>query len=94
VLDHRCHATDHAHARQLGAALENKDFVQRIMPVETNIVIFEVGGAADCARSLSAALREKGILTIAISANQIRMVTHLDISSAMVAEVVEAIEQL
>jgi threonine aldolase len=87
-------ATDHGHARQIATALEKKDFVKSIMPVETNIVIFELGGAADCARSLSATLREKGILTIAIAADQIRMVTHLDITPAMVDEVVGVIEQL
>lgn len=87
-------AADHAHARQIAAALEKKDFVKSIMPVETNIVLFEAQGAMDCARSLSAALREKGILALAISANQIRMVTHLDVSPEMVEEVVEVIEQL
>ncbi|HVU94662.1 MAG TPA: GntG family PLP-dependent aldolase [Puia sp.] len=87
-------AVDHSHARTIAAALEKKDFVKSIMPVETNIIIFELGGAMDCARSLSADLREKGILTIAIAANQVRMVTHLDISPSMVDEVVSVIEQL
>jgi threonine aldolase len=87
-------AEDHAHAKQIAAALEKKDFVRHIMPVETNIVIFETGGAVDCARSLSQQLKEKGILAIAIAANQIRFVTHLDISPEMVARVVEVIEQL
>jgi threonine aldolase len=87
-------AVDHSHARTIAAALEKKDFVKSIMPVETNIIIFELGGAMDCARSLSADLREKGILTIAIAANQVRMVTHLDISPPMVDEVVSVIEQL
>ena len=87
-------AVDHSHARTIAAALEKKDFVKSIMPVETNIIIFELGGAMDCARSLSADLREKGILTIAIAANQVRMVTHLDISPSMVDEVVGVIEQL
>jgi threonine aldolase len=64
------------------------------MPVETNIVIFQTGGAVDCARSFSAQLREKGILAIAIAADQIRMVTHLDITPDMVEEVVHVIEQL
>jgi threonine aldolase len=32
-------ATDHHHAKLLSKALEQKDFVKSIMPVETNIVI-------------------------------------------------------
>ncbi len=35
-------ATDHDHAKRIGAAMEKKDFVRSIMPVATNIVIFEV----------------------------------------------------
>jgi len=87
-------AVDHAHARHIAAALEKKDFVKSLLPVETNLIIFELKESTDCARSLSATLREKGILALAISANQIRMVTHLDISPAMVDEVVGVIEQL
>jgi threonine aldolase len=86
-------ATDHEHARRLGAALEKKDFVRSIMPVATNIVIFEVDQNG-CARELAQQLKEKGILAIAIAANQIRFVTHLDISPAMVDEAVAVIEQL
>ncbi|HEY4110733.1 GntG family PLP-dependent aldolase [Puia sp.] len=96
ALEHHFHrlATDHAHAQQIATALEKKDFVKSIMPVETNIVIFETGGAVDCARSLSAQLKEKGILAMAIAANQIRMVTHLDVTPKMVEEVVAVVEQL
>jgi threonine aldolase len=86
-------ATDHDHARRLGAALQKKDFVRSIMPVATNIVIFEVDQNG-CARELAQQLKEKGILSIAIAANQIRFVTHLDISPAMIDEVVTVIEQL
>jgi threonine aldolase len=86
-------ATDHEHARRIGVALEKKDFVRSIMPVATNIVIFEVDQNG-CARELAQQLKEKGILAIAIAANQIRFVTHLDISPAMIDEVVAVIEQL
>jgi threonine aldolase len=86
-------ATDHDHARRLGAALEKKDFVRSIMPVATNIVIFEVDQNG-CARELAQQLKEKGVLAIAIAANQIRFVTHLDVSPAMIDEAVTVIEQL
>jgi threonine aldolase len=86
-------ATDHDHARRLGEALAKKDFVRSIMPVATNIVIFEVDQNG-CARELAQQLKEKGVLAIAIAANQIRFVTHLDVSPAMIDEVVTVIEQL
>jgi threonine aldolase len=86
-------ADDHRHARQLAAAVEKKDFVRSIMPVETNIVIFEVDGGG-CAREIAQKLKEKGVLAIAISANQIRMVTHLDVSPEMIGQTIAVIEQL
>ncbi|MBS1662072.1 MAG: low-specificity L-threonine aldolase [Bacteroidetes bacterium] len=86
-------AQDHAHARQIAAVLEKKGFVKSIMPVETNIIIFETEGGT-CAKDLAQHLKEKGILAIAIAANQIRFVTHLDITSEMVAKVIEVIEEL
>jgi len=33
--------TDHIHAGQIADALINKDFIGKILPVETNIIIFE-----------------------------------------------------
>jgi threonine aldolase len=84
---------DHSNARRIASALEKKDFVQSIMPVETNIIIFEVKGEG-CARELAQRLKEKDILAIAISANQIRFVTHLDVKPDMVDRVVEVIEQI
>jgi threonine aldolase len=86
-------AEDHAHARRIASALEKKDFVLRMMPVETNIVIFEADPQG-CARALAQKLKEKGVLVIAISPSQIRFVTHLDISREMVDRTVEVIEQL
>jgi threonine aldolase len=86
-------AEDHAHARRIAAALEKKDFVRSMMPVETNIIIFEVDPEG-CARALAQKLKENGILVIAISPTQIRFVTHLDIDAGMIDRTVEVIEQL
>ncbi|HTR28525.1 MAG TPA: GntG family PLP-dependent aldolase [Puia sp.] len=84
---------DHIHARQIAAALEKKEFVRNIMPVETNIIIFDVDPAIP-AKTLTQRLRESGILAIAIAPAQVRFVTHLDISAAMVEETVAIIGRL
>jgi len=86
-------AEDHAHARQIAAALEKKDFVATILPVVTNIIIFEVGSAY-CAKSLVEQLKEQDIRAIAISSDQIRFVTHLDITPEMVERTIRVIEAL
>jgi threonine aldolase len=86
-------ATDHAHAMQIAAALEKKGFVRRILPVETNIIIFEVDPVLP-AKTLTQRLRESDILAIAIAPTQVRFVTHLDISPEMVGHTVEVIGRL
>lgn len=84
---------DHLHAKQIAEALAKMDFVGEIMPVETNIVIFEVKGKYD-AKSLTDIFREKDIQVSKISANQIRIVLHLDIKEAMVKKTIDVIQEL
>lgn len=86
-------AEDHRHAQMLVAALQQKDFVGEILPVETNIIIFEVKGRFT-APGLSARLKQSNIHAIAISPTQIRLVVHLDISSSMVEETIRLIDTL
>ena len=95
ALDHHIRrlAQDHLHAHQLAAALAQKDFTADILPVETNIVIFKVQGRFT-AKALAASFREQGILTIAIAPTQVRMVTHLDISPAMIDKTIEVIRHI
>jgi threonine aldolase len=86
-------ADDHHHAKLIEAALLKKDFVGTILPVETNIVIFEVKGRFT-ATQLAAILKEKGILAIAISPTQIRFVLHLDITPSNVQQTIDTISNL
>lgn len=86
-------AEDHAHARILGEALRRSSWVSEVIPVETNIVIFEV--AADrSVGEMSAALAAKNIRVSAMSDRHIRMVTHLDVSPEMIDQTITAIELL
>ncbi len=85
---------DHLHAQKLSAVLKQKDFVGKIFPVETNILIFEVKGNYTAASLTAAILKKNNILAIAISKTHVRMVTHLDINNAMIDETVEVINHL
>lgn len=84
---------DHQHARQLAEALATCDFTGEILPVETNIVIFEVKGRYT-APELAAKLKEQGIFVIAISPKQIRFVIHLDIHPVDMMKTIEVIKSL
>ena len=64
-----------------------------MMPVETNIIIFEVGGKYSAA-SLAEAFKRNNILVIAITKTQVRFVIHLDITAAMITETLQVINQL
>jgi threonine aldolase len=86
-------AEDHEHARQIADALGKKEFTGKILPVETNIIIFEIKSPRQ-PQDIVAKLKEQNIYTIAISPTQIRMVLHLDITPAMVKKLVEVINSL
>lgn len=84
---------DHIHARQIALALQQMPWAGSILPVETNIIIFEVLPPYTAAL-LADKFREHGIKCIAISPTQVRMVTHLDISEQMVKDVINCIERI
>lgn len=95
ALDHHIERLqiDHQHAQQLAAAWVNKTFVKMVLPVETNIIIFELDDTLP-APALVSQLKEKGILTYAIAPNRVRLVTHLDITSAMIDQTLDSINKL
>jgi len=95
ALDHHVDrlADDHQHAKALAEALSKANFVSNVMPVETNIVLFDVN-ANLTADEVVAALAAKDILCSATSAKTIRFVTHLDISPVMVDKAIETILHL
>lgn len=84
---------DHLHARRIAEGLSRKSFIDHILPVETNIVIATVR-KPDTAAEIAGRLHQLGIRVIAISPAQLRFVTHLDISSAMVDQALDIIEDL
>jgi len=84
---------DHENARQIAQALAKKSFVSEILPVETNIIIAEIGAPWTPA-SFVQKMKEHGVLLFAFSPTRIRIVLHLDISPADVAETIQIIEQL
>ena len=86
-------ADDHKNALALSEVLASKDFVESILAVETNIVIATIKSKYTAA-SLTATLKEKGILVIAMTPTQVRFVFHLDISTADLTKTIEIINQL
>ncbi|MCB9055950.1 MAG: aminotransferase class I/II-fold pyridoxal phosphate-dependent enzyme [Chitinophagales bacterium] len=86
-------ADDHKNAIQIAAAIEKKNFVKFVLPVETNIIIFELNDGVT-GQQLADKLKEKDILVYAIARNRVRIVVHLDISKEMTERTIQIIDQL
>jgi threonine aldolase len=70
-------ADDHSNAQRLAAGLQNLDFKVDPFP-ETNIVIFQAARAEEFEKELLA----QGVLTLALTNDLMRAVTHMDVSEA------------
>ncbi|HMK26711.1 MAG TPA: GntG family PLP-dependent aldolase [Chitinophagaceae bacterium] len=86
-------AEDHAHAKKIADAIIKKSFTKLLLPVETNIIIFELNDSIS-APQLVAKLKEHNILGYAISSNRIRLVLHLDITKEMTETTTQVFDQL
>jgi threonine aldolase len=95
ALDHHVTrlAEDHAHAKMLANALSSASFVSSVMPVETNIVLFDVAKGLK-AENVVKQLEQKGILCNTTSDQTIRFVTHLDITSSMIDQTIQTLANL
>lgn len=75
---------DHENAVVVSEILKNCGFVKSIMPVETNILVFELNNASRA--EFISNLKSKGVLAMPFGQNGIRMVFHLDISPEMIQQ--------
>jgi threonine aldolase len=86
-------AEDHTHAKKIADVIAKKSFTKLVLPVETNIIIFELNDSIS-APGLVAKLKEQDILGYAISRNRIRLVLHLDITKEMTETTIQVFDQL
>ncbi|RMH47591.1 MAG: low specificity L-threonine aldolase [Alphaproteobacteria bacterium] len=84
-------AEDHALAGRIAAAIADLPGVARILPVETNIVIFETAEGWPDAPALLAALARDGIRISAFGPRLLRAVTHLDVGPRAAEALVAAL---
>ena len=79
---------DHEHAKQIGCALAKKSFIKMVLPVETNIIIFELNRFNDRTGRCRKIERKK-YPGYAIAPNRVRLVVHLDITDEMIEKTIE-----
>lgn len=68
---------DHVRAQTIGKALQQCSWVEDVLPVETNIVVFQVASGLK-ASDIVQRLAQKNVRCFAVGADRIRFVTHLD----------------
>ncbi|WP_346236989.1 threonine aldolase family protein [Niabella insulamsoli] len=83
---------DHIRAKAIAEALQGSTYVKQVLPVETNIIIFETQGLS--AHELVAQLEADRILAYAIAPQKVRLVLHLDITDEMVDRTIHSIKNL
>ena len=82
---------DHQHAKTLGACLSNLSYVQDLLSVETNIVIFRLADEIVDNHFIQH-LASHDIHAFAIGDTWVRFVTHLDVNTTQINEVVEVLQ--
>ncbi len=88
-------ADDHANARFLAAGVAQIPGIA-LDPnkVMTNILVFNVAGTGMSSFDISKKLAEQGVLASGIDAEQIRMVTHMDVDRAGCARALAAVRAI
>jgi len=94
ALDHHIERLqeDHLRAQAIADALEGKSYVDEVLPVDTNIIIFSLKGTSTAA--FLQKLRDENVLAIPFGKNEIRMVTHLDFDDSMLQRVTEVLKKM
>ena len=81
---------DHAKAQVLvNAIAQSEGLSLDPAEVDTNIVMFQVDPALCTAPGFVSALKEKGVLLLAVGPQRVRAVTHLDVGDAAVQQAAE-----
>tara|TARA_B110000459_G_C16622865_1_gene502948 strand:- start:3122 stop:4141 length:1020 start_codon:yes stop_codon:yes gene_type:complete len=84
---------DHARAKKLETELNQLSYVAKVLPVFTNIIIFEVVESIDFTTIIDK-LAAKDVKVVAFGPQQIRLVTHLNFTDEMLTEAIKILKSL
>lgn len=93
ALDHHVERLreDHLHAKQCAEALAKQTWVVDVLPVSTNIIVFEPSVPRE---DILQPLQQAGVYALPFGERGIRMVFHLDVSPQMVEKLLQFIARL
>jgi threonine aldolase len=84
---------DHQRAKSLGQAFQKCSWIESLMPVDTNIIIFTVAKTLSPENVLQK-LAENQIKAVKFGPSEIRMVTHLDFNDQMLEQTINVCSKL
>jgi threonine aldolase len=95
ALDHHRQrlAEDHENARRLGEGLGQVPGLSIPMPVETNMVFFDIDRGLGTAAQVCERLKARGVLALPTLPQRVRLVCHLDVKADMVGRAIRAIAE-
>jgi threonine aldolase len=95
ALDHHVDRLkdDHARAKVIAETLSKASYVENVLPVDTNIVIFNLNDKLTPEQFVKK-LSEKNIKAVGFGKQAIRFVTHLDFTDEMLEETVRALHSI
>ena len=83
---------DHRRAKKIADVLKSSSFVESLLPVETNIIIFSLKEMSS--EEFLKKLSDKGVKGIGFGKKMIRFVTHLDFDDAMLEKTLNALKEI
>ncbi|QXP52723.1 low specificity L-threonine aldolase [Cellulophaga sp. HaHa_2_1] len=85
ALDHHVDrlVEDHRRAKEIGELLMRLAFIQKVEPIETNIIIFEINESLLSAERFLEKLKANNVHIIGMGQGKLRIVTHLDYTEEM-----------
>ncbi len=87
-------AEDHKKAKEIGATLEGLSFIEKVEPIETNIIIFEIDEDRMKSEFFVEKLKEKNVHIIGMGQGKLRIVTHLDYTNQMHGAFLDILKKL
>lgn len=95
AIDHQWDslAEDHRKAKELKSNLEELSFIEKVEPVDTNIIIFKLSNTVEDDVFMNQ-LQHQGIRFISMGQGKLRMVTHRDYTHAQHEYVLETLNKL
>lgn len=85
---------DHRKAKEIGEVLEKLEFIKKVEPIETNIIIFELDESKLSAETFLGKLEENHISIIGMGQGKLRIVTHLDYTQEMHAHFLKVLKTI